>query len=662
MDARGSSKKVRGGLRAGLALLALLLIGGLVAPSAAAGEVPAPPGSACADGPAGSAATLVSEQPTLAGVERIEGIQAAIVVDPMIPPGIASALLEIGGRWCPVEWFNAAAAEWLPNPDPVSLAKAFASVAAMQYLGEVAVEDVAVAGPAVHLVTMGGRHGAESRWVVTVDDAGVRAASFTTLSWNLTDGVVGEHGSAGSHASIEGVTSLPGHTRTFRRAPDGRVLIDAGVEDLLERSIREREAAVRRAATLAHLPPGDDLRHEFEDGLVIKVSYGMSPYTPDSGQDTGVAHADRLRTMLKGAVMHYEDFMRWGVTDPFGNAGRTVGGNDIGGLERAGYINVDSPLTPVCIACAFLTDAMELHVAYLTPEILQLVAPVSYPDSEKLMQTVIGHEMVHSLQGGYGNGSGATSLGSAFIEGLARASESLHDIAGNSFQPGAMSYVDNSNGCEGFDNGASSWIEAQARGPFDGHTYDACYFWWTYLAAHGPEGFVDLLESLPAALASGGGSSASRSLRLLALASPEGDAAVEMARWGAAAAAGSSADGFTIPAGRTGERFDWFSLLFPAARGSTLEFSHPVSVSGGGVRAYTVTQERAIGALPGGSRAHVFDIVDRQLVPAEAGAGTCVYPGQILTVVAPSATDIAGSLETRFPFGDECERGEGEGP
>jgi hypothetical protein len=604
-------------------------------------------------GAAQAAAVLVDEAATVVSTGAVAGLEMATAVDWRVTPGIPNALLEVDGRWCGVEAFNRAAAARLGTADPATLAAAFASVAAMPYLGEVVVRDAVAAGPVVTLETVGGRHGAVSRWTVAVDPSGVHAATFTTTGWSAAARIstvgTGLHADdePGTIGDLEGITSLPGHTRVFTRDPDGRVRIDATVDDLLGRSARERAAAVARAATVAGLAPGDDLAHTFSDGLTIKVSYGLSPYTPDTGVDTGVAQADRLRAIHAGMIVRYNDFIGWGVDNPFGNAGRTLLGQDTGLPERAGYINVDSPLAPVCLACAYLTDAVEIHIALLFPELAEALVDVTYDDHVAFVNTVIGHEMVHSLQGGYANGSGGSAFTNAFIEGSARASETLHDDARHTYQSRSIQYVDNANGCEGFENGRGGWITAQANGPFVGHTYDACYFWWSYYATHGPEGLVALLEAMPEALATSEGNAAARNLRLLDVAAPDGGgAALDLARWGAAFTAGNDADGYTIPAGRTGEAFNWFALLRPAERAVDLGGVQEITLASAGVRAFRVTVPRTLTALPQGAEAFVFDVADRALVPSPAPLGTVLAPGQILVLVAPGTTGVEGYLVT----------------
>jgi hypothetical protein len=616
-------------------LAALAMTVAVAASAASATPTVDAPAAACATSAATAARTFVHTDASVTGYSRIAGLPTAAALDGRITPGFSTALLKVGGRWCSVEAFNAAAREHLAGADAKTIASAFASVAAMPYLGRVAVSNVSAAGPAVRLTTTGGRHGAQSQWTVIVDGTGVQSATFTTTGWlpGAADGSIGGY---------EGVTSLPGHTRTFARGADGLVRIDATVDTLLARAAAEREAAVANAAKVAGLAPGDDLAHTFADGYTIKVSYGMAPYTPDAGMDTGVKHADRLRRILSGVKVSYNDFLRWGISDPFDNASRTMLGQKTTVPDTAGYINVDSPMSPVCLACAYLTDGIEIHILLLFPEVAPAAAGVNYPDSEQFLNGVLGHEMVHSLQGGYSNGAGGV-FGDAFTEGSARASESLHDDASHTFQTGSIAYSDSGNGCEGFENGRGTWVAAQAAGPFNGHTYDACYFWWTYFAQHGATGLASLLKAMPAALAGGSGDSAARILRLLDVASPEGDGSADLARWGAAVATGSSADGFTIPAGQTGKSFDWYALLKTAQRASTLAHTQSVTVANGGVRAYRVAEAATIATLPA-ARTYVVDVVNRKFELTPAAVGTALTPGQIVVVVA-GAGSKTGTLE-----------------
>ena len=618
-------------------LAAMTLLAVVALPSTALTALDAPLADGCVRATLDAAATaLVSEQSSADGTSTVQGLHVGHVTDWRIAPGIDTTLLRVGDQWCTTDSFNAAAAEHLTGATDAQAAMAFASVAATPFLGQVAVTDVANDNGTITLTTTGGRHGATSSWAVIVDDQGVREATFTTTGWTAAlDGSIG---------SFEGVTSLPGHTRSFARDAAGLVRIDASLDDLMAAAQAERPAALANAAEIAGLAPGDDLAHTFEDGYTIHISYGMSPYTPDVGIDTGVAQADRLRSLHRGMIANYGDFVRWGVDNPFGATSRTFLGSQWGLPYPHGYINVDSPMAPVCLACAYLTDAMEIHVAYFFPEIAPPLVGISYPDTEQFFNGVIGHEMVHSLQGGYSDGT-AGSLTNAFTEGSARASESLHDDAYNTHQTGSIMYIDSSNGCEGFENGRGGWIAAQAAGPFSGHTYDACYFWLTYYATHGPEGLTSLLEALPAATA-GDGNTVQRNLRLLDAAAADGNGTLDLARWAAAYTAGSTAHGYTIPAGQTGESFDWFGLFDPADRAANLADSQNVVLGGGGTLAYRVTADRVLGPITDGAVAHAFDIVDGSLVPTEVAEGAELRAGQILTLAPAGSDDVSGVLTT----------------
>src|SRR3712207_3426732 len=127
--------------------------------------------------PAAAAKTLVHEDATVSDVATVAGLPVAVATDGRIAPGFATALLQVGDRWCSVDHFNAAAAQHLAGADAATIAAAFASVAGMQYLGDVAVRDVFLAGPVVFLRTAGRRPGAGGGRAVPgrADGGGARA-------------------------------------------------------------------------------------------------------------------------------------------------------------------------------------------------------------------------------------------------------------------------------------------------------------------------------------------------------------------------------------------------------------------------------------------------------------------------------------------------------
>ena len=107
---------IRRSLAATTAVAALLFGTAAVAPVATPGG--------CVTGLEDAARTLVTPNAYLAGIGEVWGLTVATAIDPFIPPGIPTALLEVDGRWCSVEHFNAAAAERLRGADAADIATA----------------------------------------------------------------------------------------------------------------------------------------------------------------------------------------------------------------------------------------------------------------------------------------------------------------------------------------------------------------------------------------------------------------------------------------------------------------------------------------------------------------------------------------------------------
>lgn len=591
---------------------------------------------ACATGSATAAtAALVAPLAEATGTAQVAGLDVVRTLDPLIAPGIAGALLDVDGVLCTPEAFNLAAPTLLPGATAAELATAFASVAGMNYLGDVVARDLHVDGRTVRLTTVGGRHGAVSDWTVTVDDAGIVSARFETTGWEgaLADTSIG---------GLEGVTSLPGHSRTWTRGVDGLLAVDATVRSDLADSYDSREEDIARAAAVVGNEPGDPLDHTGADGQQVIVSLGLSPYTPDAGVDTHVEQADRLRSLHAGLVRNYTQMESFGLVDPWDNTTRTYLGRGTVVPDEAGYVNIESGLSAYCLACAVVADTFEIHIAYVFPDVAPEVVGASYDDRAAFLNDVLYHEMVHSVQGGYSSGR-ASRYTNSFLEGIARASESLTDTAAGTFQPGSIAYLDNGNGCEGFENGRGSWITAQSRGAFDqGHTYDSCYLFWTYFAEHGGVGMMDLIKTMDATLdANAQGNSVTLSLASLRAASPSGDGLADLARWGGAFATGA---GYGIEDG-TGTRNDWFSLLRPANRASTTASAGNVDVRNGGVMAFTVTKDGAITGLPNGAAAYVATVADDRSVDVRpVTIGDAVVAGDVISIVAPDTGTYTGQL------------------
>jgi hypothetical protein len=557
-----------------------------------------------------------------------------VATDPLVPPGIPHALLVTPTGLCTTDAFNLTVAPGLAGP--ASIATAFASTAAMPWLGEVGVADVRVVGDTVTLTTIGGRHDVTSSWTVVLDAGGVHTASFETVAFG-----------GGLHAddihNLEGITSLPGNRRSWARDSQGLLRIDASLMDDLEASLADRDAASANAARAAGLAPGDFLQQEL-DGQVVRFTLGVVAPPVETVQ-TGVDLADRLLYVHHGMGRIYDQYESWGATDVWGSTSRTLIGVPTVVPDQVGYINFNSGFSEVCLACAFLGDFIEIHVNLNFAELTESpVLGVDYPDDNSYTLEVVGHEFTHAVQGGYGDGN--VGLTNAFYEGTATASQALFDEAENSAQRGSIEVLDTANGCEGFENGRGGWIQAQAAGPFTGgHTYDSCYFWWSYMASQSGEGLVRLMGALPGVKGKGA-ANIDRHLLQLDLAATAGDGTVDLARWAAAYTAGSDGDGYRIEDG-SGDVHDWFGLLTPAARARNLGpgVVHDLTVAAGGTAGFRVVADGTLAALPVGAEAFTFEVIDGEIgLVGPVAVGSPMQAGQILTVVAPAPGPNAGTV------------------
>lgn len=61
------------------------------------------------------------------------GLRTALVLEPLIHPGVRHRLLAVGDGWCGVEAFNTAWSEAGAARDAVAVASAYASLAAAPY-------------------------------------------------------------------------------------------------------------------------------------------------------------------------------------------------------------------------------------------------------------------------------------------------------------------------------------------------------------------------------------------------------------------------------------------------------------------------------------------------------------------------------------------------
>jgi hypothetical protein len=587
---------------------------------------------------AAAAGRLVAGQVVDAPVRATAaGLPIAVVTDPAVPPGIPHALLDTPAGLCTTEAFNLTAAADLQGP--AALASAFASTAGMPWLGAVEVRDVRVAGGTVELTTVGGRHGVTSRWTVAVDGRGIRSATFETVAFGADVRLDDVH-------ALEGITSLPGNTRTWTRDALGLLHVDATVADDLAASRAGRGAAAANAARVAGLAPGQLLQDQVA-GQVVRITLGVVAPGVEA-VPTGQDLADRLLYVHRGMGRIYDQYETWGATDVWGATSRTYLGTSTVVPDPIGYINFNSGLSEVCLACAFLGDFVEIHVNLAFAELTEgPLLGVSYPDDNSYTLEVVGHEFTHAVQGGYGDGN--VGLTNAFTEATATASQALFHEAENSAQRGSIEFLDTANGCEGFENGRGGWIRAQAQGPFvGGHTYDACYFWWTYVAQHGGEGLVRLMEALPGVRGKGA-AAIDRHLLQLDLASPTDDGSGDLARWAAAYTAGGDADGYEIADG-SGDVHDWFALLTPAERARDLAPGTSVeeTLSDGGTAGFRITAAGALAALPPGTRAFAFDVVDGRLTArGPVAVGSPLAAGQVLAVVNPRPGSTSGTVALR---------------
>lgn len=500
----------------------------------------APVDDACVAGSADQAArALLHPQAVVLGTEVVAGIETASVDKPLVHPGTRDRLLRHGDGWCTVAAFTDVTG--LVGTDA---ATAFAQLAPVAWFDEVLVRGEPVElgvdglGRVLAFDTWAATNGITASWQVRLDGAGrIADATFTTTGIGIGQGFT---------AQLEGITSLPGHARTWRADDGGLLVVDESVEQQLATAALQR---VERLA--AGIGPTDQYLYTASDGFEIHLQLFGSPFTPDHGITSGVAPADRNRTILDWAATNYEDFLDWGLEDRW--------------PDDVGTIGVDSYLAPVCLACAVITEGMDIHVLTVFPEAAEPLVNVSYEDNEEFFAGVIGHEIVHAFQNGY-SGAEGRALTSAYIEGLARSTESFHDTAHGSHQPGSITYNASANGCNGFDDNIG-WVAAMALGPFADHTYDACFFWLSFLSGNGAhDGFVALLENLQSAvdLVDAAGH-VERNMHLLAQVSPNWRE--DLAAWGAGAVARA---GYLLPPMPGEPELDWAIHLADVPAAATL--------------------------------------------------------------------------------------------
>ena len=438
-----------------IALLTLLA----AAPGAGAWDAPA----GCAGGsPLAAARTLIHPSAEIAEIGEVADFASALVLEPLVYPGVRHRLVRAGSYWCDSTGFNAAWRISGRTGGAVRVASAYASLAAAPYFDGITVRDARETAPGiVSLETHALTNGITARWLVHVDAEGVSRAAWTATDLAVEPFV----------AEIEGVTASPGVQRTYARASDGRV-------EALQAILPEPG------------PPETVTEGKTVDGFTIRLLYGETQYSPNLGQDTTVDVIDRPRLMLKMLLDNYQEFYDWGFRK--------------GWKTDLGRVWIDSNTAMTCWACVYIREDFNIHLSSAVTQILFALG-FRYPDDKQALSNVIGHEMTHDWQNAYYKPEqNAASSSVAFVEGVARMQESLHSYSGVSHQPHSLIYSVGhaaagqeplaATSCNGWD-GAD--IEAAfAAGPFTSKTYNACYFWLTWYPRHGGSGYVDMFTAV----------------------------------------------------------------------------------------------------------------------------------------------------------------------
>lgn len=433
--------------------IALLIAASAGLPAASA----ASPG--CVDGTAGAAAsTLVHPQAEILSVDRVAGFDSALVLEPVIYPGVRHRLIRAGGLWCEASALNEA---WrlAGRSDDRALAAAAAQLLGVAHFDGVTVRSIDELAPGLftaqtHALT----NGITARWAIATDGEGVR-----TARWVATGLAVEPF-----EAEWEGISALPGVIRTYTRAPDGL----SQIEPLLPE---------------APAVPEPITEGEAVDGFVIRVNTGGSGFSPNAGQDTGVHDVDFIRAVRDTAIENYNEFHAWGFRKNWSS--------------NVGTIFVDDSTSATCWACVSRSATFNIHITNRIEQIL-LALGWEYPDQRDALSTVIGHEMYHNWQNAYGQPN-FNDRTSSFSEGTARMQETAHDYSEVSHQPLSLVYHTGreipgvslaGNSCNGWDG--ANIHTTFAQGPFTGKTYNACYFWLTWFGTHGPAGQVALFAAM----------------------------------------------------------------------------------------------------------------------------------------------------------------------
>jgi hypothetical protein len=391
-------------------------------------------------------------------------------------------------------------------------AGAFAGVAAAAYFDDVTITDLAEPAPGiVSLTTHARTNGVTADWAVAVGAGGVRAASWTATAFAQPP----------FDPQPQGLTALPGFARTYSSLPDGSLRMNQPMLPAFDAQ------------------PSIYTEGETSDEFLIRVSIGDATIAPDIGEDTGVDRVDFYRWVRDITLDNYEQMHRWGLGK--------------GWTSDIGYVYVDSALSAACIACVLISETFNIHISSNVVLILEQLG-YHYPDERDAFNNVIGHELFHNFQMAYWKPEQTgRNPHFSYVEGTARFQETLHSYSAVSHQPQSLVYARNINGCPGWLG--SNANQAFANGLFEGHSYDACYFWMTWFDTHGHEGLVRLVEAIHDHVGESSGA-------------PQIFPAIEDATGGTLADdlaifAGNAITkrGYVWPAGDDGEELDWARFL-----------------------------------------------------------------------------------------------------
>lgn len=443
-------------------VLAALLLAPLAPMSFAAGATP--PG--CAAGPVADAArALVHPGASVERLDVVAGFDSALVLAPLVYPGVPHRLVEARGLWCGVEGLNAA---WRLDgraADPEALASAFAQLAGAPWMRDVDVTSASLAAPGVvALSTHAPLNGIVAEWRVVVGPRGVAGASLLSK----------ELGVRAERFEWEGLVAMPGFAREWRLGASG--------------ALEATEPLLREPPT-----PAVTIYDRMSDGFRIKYDLGgVVGLCPDPGVETGVQPVDVCSLTRRLVRENYEEFLSWGLQK---------------GWSRAmGVVYIDDSTAASCFACVYISQEFQIHIHTAILPYLR-ASGYAYEDDAAAYSNVLGHEMFHNFQSAYYKPGDAYMAG-AYTEGLARFQETLHEYSAASHQPESLVYADDANGCnDEIDSTTSRPFEfpeqspvqwagggaTLASGPATSQSYSACGFWMSWYGQHGLAGLQGLL-------------------------------------------------------------------------------------------------------------------------------------------------------------------------